>query len=268
MTALRSPVVMIHGAFCGGWAFESWKTVFKSKGYDAHTPDLRFHDGGKEPPPALGQTSMLDYVEDLGALLDDFDKKPILIGHSMGGLLAQMLAARRHVRALVLLSPCAPWGVLPATPFEYASAQALYLAGDFWNRTLWPTHWIAAANALDNVPEPERQAVLDRFVPESGLATFEIMHWAFDLKRATQIDPRDVTCPILCITGSRDRVNSPGTVKSIAQRYRGRARYEELDGHSHWLIGEPGWEKVAGLALAWLDDLASCDATSAGTQTL
>ena len=202
---------------------------------------------------------------DLEALLDGLDDDPILIGHSMGGLLAQMLAARRTVRALVLLAPSAPWGVLPATPFEYASAQALYLAGDFWNARLWPTPWIAAANALDNVPEDEHQPILDRFVPESGLATFEIMHWAFDFKRATQIDPRDVTCPILCLAGAKDRVNSPGTVRSVASRYRGRARYEELDGHSHWLIGEPGWEKIAKLALDWLEDLAA-DKAAAGTR--
>jgi pimeloyl-ACP methyl ester carboxylesterase len=66
-----------------------------------------------------------------------------------------------------------------------------------------------------------------------------------------------VTCPILCLAGAKDRVNSPGTVKSVASRYRGRARYEELDGHSHWLIGEPGWEKIAKLALDWLEDLSA-----------
>lgn len=267
MPALRTPVVMIHGAFCGGWAFESWRALIAHRGYDAHAPDLRYHDGEGEPSAALGQTSMLDYAHDLGLYLDRLDEAPILIGHSMGGLLAQMLAARRRVRALVLLAPSAPWGVLPATPFEYASANALYLAGDFWNKRLWPTHWIAAANALDHVPEDERQAVLDRFVPESGLATFEILHWAFDLKRATQIDPRTVTCPILCITGARDRINSPGTVKSVALRYRGRARYEMLEGHSHWLIGEPGWEKIAKLSLDWLDDIRACETTAEGTET-
>jgi pimeloyl-ACP methyl ester carboxylesterase len=266
MAALRSPVVMIHGAFCGGWAFENWRVLFERKRYEVHTPTLRFHDGDSEPPTALGQTSVLDYVADLEVFLATLGRDPILIGHSMGGLLAQMLAARRSVRALVLLAPSSPWGVLPATPFEYASAQSLYLAGDFWNKRLRPSHWIASANALDNVPESERQAILDRFVPESGLATFEVLHWAFDFKRATEIDPRDVTCPILCLAGARDRVNSPGTVKSVALRYRGRARYEELDGFSHWLIGEPGWESVANLALDWLEDLAA-DKAAADTST-
>ncbi len=256
MFASRFPVVMVHGAFCGGWAFESWRALFEEKGYEAHAPSLRHHDGGAGPPDELGTTSMLDYVRDIGQLLDRLDAEPILIGHSMGGLIAQMLAARRPIRALVLLAPSAPWGVLPATAFEYISAQALYLAGDFWNRRLWPTHWIVAANALDHVPEGEREGVLGRFVPESGLATFEIMHWPLDFKRATFIDPREVVCPILCLTGARDRINSPGTVKSVARRYHGRARYEELPGHSHWLIGEPGWEKIAAKVLAWLDKIA------------
>jgi pimeloyl-ACP methyl ester carboxylesterase len=173
----------------------------------------------------------------------------------MGGLLAQILAGKRPVRALVLLAPSAPWGVLPSTSFEFMSAQALYFAGDFWNRVLPPAHWIAAANALDNLPDAARDDVLRRFVPESGLATFEIMHWPLDLKRATHIDPRDVACPVLCIGGSRDRVNPPGTVRRIAQRYRERASYQEIEGHSHWLIGEPGWEKIAEMALDWLRDL-------------
>lgn len=254
-----SPLVMLHGAFCGPWVFDSWREKFDALGYRSHAPSLRHHDCGDAPPEALGATSMLDYVQDLETFLDGIEGEPVLIGHSLGGLLAQMLAARRPVRALILLAPSPPWGVLPATPFEYASAQALYLAGDFWNKRLWPAHWVAAANALDNLPEAERHPVLERFVPESGLATFEIMQWPLDMKRATFIDPKTVTCPILCLVGSRDRVNSPGTVRSIAQRYRNLARFEEVAGHSHWLLGEPGWEKLFARVYEWLGDIAALE---------
>ncbi|MBI1328816.1 MAG: alpha/beta fold hydrolase [Alphaproteobacteria bacterium] len=254
---MRPPVIMIHGAFCGGWVFDHWRVLFEERGYFVHAPDLRFHGAGKRPPLALGTTSVLDYAADLEADFDAFDVPPILIGHSMGGLLAQMLAARRPVAALVLLAPSAPWGVLPSTPFEIASAQALYLAGDFWARTLKPQAWIALANALDMLPDGEREDVFSRFVPESGRATFEIMHWPLDLARATQIDARRVTAPILCLTGGRDRVNPPGTVRRVAQRYRGRVVYRELPSHSHWLIGEPGWEVIAQETLAWLDGIGA-----------
>ncbi len=257
MTVSRSPVVMIHGAFCGGWVFDHWRAAFEAKGYAVHTPTLRYHDRGDDPPTELGKTSVRDYADDIEKLIEGLPSPPILIGHSMGGLIAQMLAARRDVRALVLLAPSAPWGVLPSTPFEFMSAQALYLVGDFWNKILRPTHWIAAANALDLLAPDERDAVFARFVPESGLATFEVLHWPMDFARTTQVDPRDVTCPVLCLVGAKDRVNPPATVRRVASRYGGRARYEELAGHSHWLIGEPGWEKVAARAAEWLGEVVS-----------
>jgi pimeloyl-ACP methyl ester carboxylesterase len=251
----KTDVLMIHGAFCGGWVFDAWRALFEARGYRVHAPTLRFHDCGRKPPQELGTVSMRDYARDLETAAADFSGPPVVIGHSMGGLLAQMLAARMPVKAAVLLAPSAPWGVLPSTPFEIVSAQALYFAGEFWHMPLKPKQWIAAANALDRLSQDEREAVFKHFVPESGRATFEIMHWPLDLNRATQIDPREVTCPILCVAGSRDRVNPPATVRRVAQRYKGRVVYEELRDHSHWLIGEPGWEKIAGRTLDWLEEV-------------
>jgi non-heme chloroperoxidase len=266
MSSKRSPVVMIHGAFCGGWAFDGWRALFKAAGHPVHAPTLRHHDCGMNPPPALGKTSMLDYAHDLEGLLDGIGDWPILVGHSLGGLLAQMLAARRNVRALILLAPSSPWGMSPSTPFEFFSAQALYMAGGFWSMPLKPEPWIAAAHALDLLPAAERDAIFSRFVPESGLATFETMHWMFDLKRATHVDARAVSCPILCFAGARDRVNPPLTVRRVARRYGGRARYEELPGRSHWLIGEPGWERIARGCLSWLDGVSVDDGAQTGAE--
>lgn len=254
---------MIHGAFCGGWAFAGWRIQFEAQGYRVVTPTLRHHDCGANPPEALGTTSMLDYAADLENLLDGLGESPILVGHSLGGLLAQMLAARRPLHALVLLAPSSPWGMMPSTAFEFFSAQAVCIAGGFWQTPLKPHAWIAAAHALDLLDEAEREAVFARFVPESGLAAFETMQWALDFKRATFVDARAVACPILCVAGGQDRINSPSTVRRLARRYGGRARYEELKSHSHWLIGEPGWEKIARSSLLWLDRIR--DEAEAGT---
>ena len=244
---------MIHGAFCGGWAFEEFARPFKRAGFAVQTPSLRHHDCGAHPPEALAQTSLLDYADDLAALIGKLNEKPILLGHSLGGLLAQMLAARGLARATVLLAPSAPWGVVATTFFEMASAQAMFLTGDFWNRVLPPRFDIAAANSLDKLSDQERQAVYERFVPESGLATFETMLWAIDAKRASEVQARDVVCPLLCLAGEKDQINPPSTVRRIAARYGGRAVFEELAGKSHWLIGERGWEDVAARVLKWLD---------------
>jgi len=81
---------MIHGAFCGGWVFDGWRTSFEARGYRVETPTLRHHDCGRDPPESLGTTSLLDYVADLEELISSLAEPPILLGHSMGGLLAQV----------------------------------------------------------------------------------------------------------------------------------------------------------------------------------
>lgn len=252
----RPPVLMIHGAFCGGWAFDEFRTAFEDEGYRVLTPTLRYHDCGQSPPAVLGTTSILDYAHDLAQEIVALDEPPVLVGHSMGGLLAQILAARTKPRALVLLAPSPPWGMLPSTLYEYTSASAMFLAGDFWSKPIRPSFDIAASHALDRLLPAERRKVFARFVPESGLATFEILYWALDAKRATMVHASDVTCPVLCFSGRHDKVNPPPTVRRIARRYRARADYEELDGHSHWMLGEPGWEKIALRAMEWLEDAA------------
>jgi len=75
------------------------------------------------------------------------------------------------------------------------------------------------------------------------------------MRRAANVEARDVACPVLSLVGAHDRVNPPSTVRRIAERYRGRVVHEEVPGHSHWLVGEPGWEKIAARTLVWLDEL-------------
>jgi non-heme chloroperoxidase len=243
---------MIHGAFCGPWAFDAFRKPFEAAGFRVHAPALRHHGAKAKPPAALGTTSLLDYAKDLAEFVRGLGAPPVIVGHSLGGLLAQMLAAKGLAEALVLLAPSPPWGMLPSTLFEVASAGAMMLAGDYWNQPLKPDYGIAAAHSLDRLPPAERRKVFARFVPESGLATFETMHWALDIKRAALVHAEAVTCPVLCLVGSHDKINPPATVKRIAERYRGRAIFEELDGHSHWLVGEPGWETIADTSLKWL----------------
>jgi pimeloyl-ACP methyl ester carboxylesterase len=248
--------MMIHGAFCGPWVFDQFRAPFEAAGHSVHAPALRFHDSARVRA-GLATTSLLDYAQDLERFISRLDEPPVLVGHSLGGLLAQMLAARGLARALVLLAPSPPWGILPTTLFELASAQTLLLTGDFWNRPLHADYGIAAAHSLDRLSPAERRRVFARFVPESGLATFEVMHAAWDAKRAAQVNARDVTCPILCLVGEGDRINPPSTVRRTAGRYRGRVIFETLAGHSHWLIGEAGWEKIAERARDWISEVGA-----------
>jgi pimeloyl-ACP methyl ester carboxylesterase len=250
----KPPVLMIHGAFAGPFIWEGFAAKFRGHGYAVHAPALRHH-GSESRPEELHQISLADYADDLERLIGEFATPPILVGHAMGGLIAQMLAARAEVRALILLAPSAPWGIPPSTLFEIASAQAMLLNVGFWNSSLEPQDHILTRHGLDRLGREERDALLARLVPESGRAIFEIMHWGLDMRRASEIDSGKVASPLLVLAGAEDRIHPPGTVERVAARYGGRATYEKIPGMSHWLMGEPGWEKVAARALAWLEDI-------------
>jgi non-heme chloroperoxidase len=254
MTSKKPPVVMIHGGFCGPWTWEGFAGRFRDQGYEVLTPALRHHNGGK-PAPALATTSLTDYAADLEKLVAGLDAPPVLIGHSMGGLLAQMLAARTGIAAAILLAPSPPWGVPPSTLFEIGAAHGLMLRVGFWNTILEPNFAVAAAHSLDRFGKGEREEVFKHFLPESGRATFELLHWGLDMRRASEVDARKVACPLLFLAGAADRISPPGTVKRAAALYGDRATYETLPKMSHWLVGEPGWEKVCDRALAWLETL-------------
>jgi len=246
--------MMIHGAFCGPWSLDGLKRKFKEAGYAVTTPCLRFHDQ-KPPPTALGTTGLGEFAADLEDEIRALGASPILLGHSMGGLLAQQLAARLDVRALILLAPSAPWGTPPTTLFEIGAAQAMHLNPGYWNKVLEPNRDVALAHSLDKLPKHMRDEVYGRLVPESGRATFEILNWGLDLNHASGVEAEKVTAPLLFLTGSEDRINPPSTVTRIAALYGARATNEVLQGMGHWLIGEPGWEKLADRALVWLESL-------------
>ena len=254
MKKTKPPVIMIHGGFCGPWAWDEFAARFRDAGYEVQTPALRHHNGGK-PPASLATTSLADYAADLGSLIAGAKAPPILVGHSLGGLLAQMLAARRQITAAVLLAPSAPWGVPPSTLFEIGAAQGLMLRVGFWSMILEPVFDIAATHSLDRFPKERRREIFEKFVPESGRVAFEVLHWGLDMARTSEVDTQKIKCPLLFLTGEEDRISPPGTVGRAAALYKDRAQFEIISGMSHWLIGEPGWEQVCDRCLAWLAGL-------------
>jgi pimeloyl-ACP methyl ester carboxylesterase len=248
--AARS-VIFAHGAFCGGWAFERFRAPFEAKGLSSLAPDLRGHEPGAGPSATVG-VSMADYAADLVGLIARQPEPPILVGHSLGGLVAQMAAARAPVAALALLAPSSPWGVAGGTIEEAVSAVSLYALGPFWTQAIEPDFGAAEAYSLDRMAAAEQRAVFARMGPESGRALWETLNWWLDPMLTTAVVQSAVTAPVLAVSGERDRVHPPATVAQIAERYGGEVRV--MEGMSHWLVGEPGWERVAEVVLGWLGE--------------
>lgn len=249
--------VMIHGMFSRPWVWEQYRSRFEKRGWTCLTPALRHHDVAPDhPPPAgLGTTSVLDYAADLEALIRDLEAPPVLVGHSMGGLLAQMLAARNLARAAVLLCPAAPAGVIGLSPAVVRSFFGILTTWGFWRKAVGPSYRAAHYAFLGGFPsEAERHAMFERLVHESGRAVFEIGLWPLDRRHATRVDARAVACPLLVVGAGRDHATPAFAVRAVARRYP-HAAHLEFPGMAHWILSEPGWEQVAEAVLQWLETL-------------
>jgi pimeloyl-ACP methyl ester carboxylesterase len=251
-------MVLIHGAFCGGWCFADVMPVFAERGWSCEAPDLPFHVAGpkRKPDPALAKQSIADYTRDMAAFVQRLSKPPVIVGHSMGGLIAQQLAAQGLARALVLFAPAAPWGVLPSTEAEMNVAKGLMQASPFWDKALNPSFEVAKGDSLAGLDPQAQRRIFDMFSPESGRALFELFFWMFDKRRETSVDAANVTCPVLVVSGSEDKVISPVTGRKVAGLYA-HATFEEAAGRGHFLVMQEGAGQLAATCANWLDKVTN-----------
>jgi pimeloyl-ACP methyl ester carboxylesterase len=242
-------IVMVHGAFCGGWVFDRFRQPFARAGYEVLAPDLRGHGAGAPGDSVLG-LSMSDYADDVAELCRGLDEPPILVGHSMGGLVCQMASRRAELDALVLLAPSPPWGVAGWSMEEAVTAVGLQVLGPFTG-VVEPNIGLMRSYSLDRLATAEAEPILERLRPESGRAVRETLNWWLDPLMTTSLGPGPLATPALVLAGTADRAHPAATVRQTAERIGGT--FLPLPEMSHWLVGEPGWEAVAGLALEWLE---------------
>ncbi len=257
MAADTDTLVLVHGMWGKASHWENFARYFEARGHRCVAPTLRYHDMEPRgtPDPRLGRTSLLDYAEDLEALIRGLGEKPVVIGFSMGGILAQILASRGVAKAIVLLSPAPPAGINRLTPSIAWEFRSALLRWGFWKKPFRLPYREMSSAMLNEVPAESRRAIYDGLVYESGRAASEIGFWFLDPKRAIAVDVSKVTCPVLILSGRNDRENPISLIRKIAKRYRRVATLEELPGHGHWLIAEPRWDEIAQRIERWLESI-------------
>ncbi len=248
-----TPIVFVHGAFCGGWAFDSFREPFEAAGFETHAPNLPHHERGADLEQ-LAQTGLKDYARAVAHYVRSLRAPPVLAGHSLGGLVVQLAAMSAPIAGLILLAPSAPWGVPPTTLEEHGNHFGLSLLGDYWRRPVPPDYRVARATTLDRLAREDARHAFARFVPESGRAIREAVQWWSDTSMASQAPVYRIAAPVLGLAGGRDRVNPASTVRRVIQRFPGgQAHFHEFPQMSHWLVGEPEAMEVSHLALQWLE---------------
>lgn len=252
---MAQTIVMIHGMWGSSWYWGKYKQYFESKGYHCITPTLRFHDidPRSEPPPELGTTSLLDYADDLEKEITKLDSLPILMGHSMGGLLAQILGSRGLAETLILLTPGSPRGIIALTPSVIKCFASVLSQWGFWRKPMRRTFEESVYSVMHLLSEQEQREIYDHFVYESGQVAYEIGFWLLDPGKASYVDESRVTCPVLVIAGAEDRITPASVVRKVAAKYGAVSTYKEFEGHAHWVVGEPGWEDITQYIYDWLE---------------
>ncbi len=236
----KKHILLIHGTWCNGGNWGEFATEMALRGFTVHAPSYRHHGapgqidvwGSAQKVAKLG---LLDYVEDLAALVDTLDSPPIVVGHSVGALLAQLLAARRPTKGLVLLGPAPTAGMFSLYP-SCIRLWGRYLPQWILGKPMYPVSWGPWQQLICNAQPLDIQAsYYATLCAESGTAYRQMVLWFLDPKRSARMDHAAVKAPVLVVGGSQDKCTPPGMCRATARKYGKRGTYVELAGSDHMM---------------------------------
>jgi pimeloyl-ACP methyl ester carboxylesterase len=230
--------------FGGAWYWDAYQAFLARHGYESHALNLRGHHGSRAVAD-IGKVPLHAYVEDAHAVAATLGA-PIVIGHSMGGLIAQKVAEGGACRATVLLAAAPPrW--IPVVSWLLLRKELKYAADLLLHRPLLPSRADADALMFNRTPIADRETFYARLIPESGRAGFDLA------VGAVGVDATRVTAPLLVICGSDDKFVPPRVARALARKYK--APLKQYQSFAHHIMSEPGWEKPATDVVQWMDRL-------------
>jgi len=258
---MSTSVILIHGEFLSPDCWQGWQQRFATAGHRCLAPAWPYHDRPigelrQAPDPRLASLGIGDLVEHYARIVAALPAAPILIGHSLGGLVMQMLLDRGLGVAGVGLGALPPRGALPGLSMKGALfISLLAVAGCRRIPTLSLRRF---ARRMAQTQPAAEQAEIYRclLVPTAGRIVFEA---ALGIGNSVNF-ANPARAPLLLVGGEEDRIVEPSTLRSL---YRAHLRSPAetalrlLPRRSHWLLTEPGWEALADFCLAWADTHAA-----------
>ncbi len=260
----KTPIVLIHGLWMTPKSWDTWAERFRAAGHDVIVPgwpgiDDRSVEDIRNNPEALKGIGIAQIVDHYERIIRALPQKPIIMGHSFGGLFTQMLADRGLGVAYVGVTPGQPAGVTTLPPSTLWTGTPI-LANPFGRNGAKPLskrHFhFTFGNDLSRAASDE---LWEQYAVNSyNRVFFEGVAAAFNEKGgASHVDyGRTDRAPLLIITGERDHVVPPAIGKAILAKYRKSGspavvEYKEYPGRTHRIVSQDGWEEVADYALTW-----------------
>jgi len=269
----RIPLLLIHGAWLSARSWERFEEFFERRGYAASAPEWPRKDGDveelRENEEALAGLGLGEIVDHYEQLIRGLDASPVLVGHSFGGLIVELLLDRGLGRAGVALSPAPPKGIL-LLPFSSLKAASPALAHPSrWHGTVPLTLEEFTYGFVNTYAPEEAAAAYERYaVPETGQIFYEAGFANFHLHPPTELQFENGDRAPLLIVGAEKDHTVPASVS--AAQYRkyekspARTEYLEFEGRPHLFVVGEGWEEVAEAIDGWLGKVLAASAGELG----
>jgi pimeloyl-ACP methyl ester carboxylesterase len=247
------PILFIHGMYMNAHSWEPWIARATQRGMVATAVSWPYHEGLPEErrahiDPRLGRLRFGMVVAALKAHIDDLPERPILIGHSIGGLAVQKLINDGYGHSGVAISPAPPLGVLTVTP-DFLRANWPHLNPWAGDKPIIMTHERFHYTFGNTMTREDSDAAYERWVvPESR-----------NIPRSTltsqaRIDFTRDHAPLVFLAGDTDHLTPVDLIRRNASRYELTVEVQEFAHRSHLLCNQDGWEEVADTAFDWVDD--------------
>lgn len=251
-------VVFIHGMYLTPASWRDWETYFQRQGYTTYSPAWPLHDLSVDEQNALHPSAelsaltlpmVLQHYRDFIATLPE---PPILIGHSMGGLIVQKLLDEHVAAAGIAIDSAPPFGVFSVEPAFLAANLHIFNPSVSVSTPIklsFKQFQYGFANGM--TLEDQQDAYLNNVVPESrriGRAT---------LSSRAKVKTDEARAPLLIVASGSDHTATPGlnyTNFRLFKKTPAITDWRMFPGRNHWTIRQQGWEQVADYVSHWIDE--------------